>query len=161
MAPILVKVGGYRHRSKVAAFDFDWTLVKPKDHRRFPKDVEDWQWLRPNVPDVVRAWHEKGWSIVVFTNQTKEWKVEQITKAVESLGVPALIAIAMDKTEHKPSRAMWEAAMGDRKVAMDPSFFVGDALGRKGDWSDTDKLFADAVGIRAMGPEDAFALDRS
>ena len=30
MPPILVKIGKFRLRQKMAIFDYDWTLVKPK-----------------------------------------------------------------------------------------------------------------------------------
>lgn len=36
------------------------------------------------------------------------------------------------------------------------SFFVGDAAGRPGDHSDSDKAFADAIGIPFMTPEEVF-----
>jgi len=39
-----------RRRKANAIFDFDGTLVKPKEGRRFPKDEHDWQYLRPSVP---------------------------------------------------------------------------------------------------------------
>jgi Polynucleotide kinase 3 phosphatase len=41
-------------RTKFAIFDFDWTLVKPKAGRKFPTKADDWMYLRPSVPDVVR-----------------------------------------------------------------------------------------------------------
>ena len=76
------KLGGFRFRSKVAAFDFDWTLCRPASGATFPKDVADWTWLRPNVPDVVRDTYARGYCIVVFTNQTKAWKRDQIVAAL-------------------------------------------------------------------------------
>lgn len=158
MAPTLIKVGAYRHRGKIAAFDYDWTLVRPKEGRRFPKNVDDWQWLRDGVKEKLQEWYKRGWGIVVFTNQTKAWKVDQIRTAMGSVGIPMMVAIAMQKEEHKPSRAMWDAVMTSKKVDLEKSFFVGDALGRPGDWSDTDRLFADAIGIRAIDPEQAFPL---
>lgn len=160
MAPILLKIGGYRHRSKIAAFDYDWTLIKPRGGRRFPKDVDDWEWLRNGVKEKLQEWYGKGWGIVVFTNQSKPWKVDQIRKAMESVGVPLMVAIAMQKEEHKPSRAMWDAVVGGKKLDLAKSFFAGDALGRVSDWSNTDRLFAEAVGVRAVGPEEAFPVER-
>jgi len=158
MAPIIIKVKGYRHRSKIAAFDFDWTLVKPKEGRRFPKNVEDWQWLYPHIPNVLCDWYSKGWGIVIFTNQTKPWKLDQIKAALSNIDIPLLIVVAMDKTEHKPSRIMWDTVIGEKKVTVSSSFFVGDALGRPGDWSDTDKLFAETIGVSYEGPEEAFPV---
>lgn len=156
MAPILIKIGNYRHRKKIAAFDFDWTLVKPKDRRRFPKAVDDWQWLYGTVPDKIRECYEKGYGIVVFTNQSKEWKLDQIKQAMEAVKVPLMVAVAMDKAEYKPARDLWDAVVGTNSVAVEASFFVGDALGRPGDWAASDQQFADAIGIKAVAPEDFF-----
>ena len=50
-----------RHRSKVAIIDYDWTICKPKNNKTFPTDVDDWEWLRPSVPDVIKdLYHKKG-----------------------------------------------------------------------------------------------------
>lgn len=158
MPPTIHKLNGFRHRSKVAAFDFDWTLVHPKDGRKFPKDADDWEWLREIVPEIIKEQYKKGFCIIIFTNQTKAWKQEQIINALSTLGIPVLIAIAMDKAEHKPAKTLWETAVGKRKVNMAESFFVGDALGRPSDWSNTDLLFAQAIGIKAISPETMFPL---
>jgi hypothetical protein len=48
-----------KKRDAFAIFDFDWTIVKPKDARRFPKDKDDWQWLRPSVCAVVKRYYQK------------------------------------------------------------------------------------------------------
>lgn len=158
MSPVVLKLNGFRFRSKVVAFDFDWTLVRPQNGRKFPKDVSDWEWLRPNVPDVIKQYYKKGWCIVIFTNQSKEWKVEQVRVVLSSLNIPVLAAIAMDKAEHKPSTVMWTTVVGARKVKTAESFFVGDALGRVTDWANTDLLFAQAIGIPAKSPEAMFPL---
>ena len=36
---------------KIAGFDMDYTLIKPKSGKRFPIDYNDWEWLYPNVKD--------------------------------------------------------------------------------------------------------------
>ena len=152
----VIPINKPRFRKKLAMFDMDWTLVKPREGRRFPKDVEDWQWLRPNVPDVVHDYYNKGYSIVIFTNQTKPWKADQIHFALDQLKIPCTAVIAFDKSLHKPSRAMFDAFVNTR--AWDPanSFFVGDALGRAADFADSDKVFAQTIGVRVMSPEDVF-----
>jgi hypothetical protein len=42
----------------MAAFDYDWTLVNPKNANTFPKNVDDWEWIYPNVPDKLKKYHE-------------------------------------------------------------------------------------------------------
>ena len=163
-------IGNYRHRSKVAGFDFDWTIVRPKGNRtRFPKngDVNDWTWLRAGVVDTMRRWYDKGWCIVIFTNQKDGgWKIDRVRNAAKALGFPVLIVAAIAKEEYKPNPILWESMLtwkrtekqGKRTVDLANSFFVGDAMGRAGDWADSDKKFADAIGIKAIGPESAFPL---
>ena len=41
-------------------------------------------------------------------------------------------------------------------INKEESFFVGDALGRKSDFSDSDKVFAENIGIKWYSPEDIF-----
>lgn len=40
--PIIKKLNNYRFRQKMAIFDYDWTLVKPKSNGTFSKDENDW-----------------------------------------------------------------------------------------------------------------------
>ncbi len=34
---------------RFASFDYDWTMVKPKGKRKFPKDKGDWEFLFKSV----------------------------------------------------------------------------------------------------------------
>jgi bifunctional polynucleotide phosphatase/kinase len=158
MSPIIIKLGKFRQRKKIASFDYDWTLVKPASGGTFPKNVDDWEWLNDSVVPALKKLYEDGYAIVIFTNQTKEWKTKQIEIAMTSINIPALIAIAMNKAEHKPARILFDTAITwewDKRK----SFFVGDALGRKGDWNNTDRLFAENIGIKVRTPEEIFPFE--
>ena len=51
----------------------------------------------------------------------------------------------------KPETGTWDLLSrfnGDQSAAVPSSLFVGDAAGRPGDFSDSDKLFAAAVGLQ-------------
>uniref|UniRef100_A0A6C0IT37 Uncharacterized protein n=1 Tax=viral metagenome TaxID=1070528 RepID=A0A6C0IT37_9ZZZZ len=147
----------YTNTNKVASFDFDWTLVKPKDNRKFPKSVDDWQWLYPSVPYIIKQLYNDGHIIVIFTNQSKPWKKEQIINVCKTLDIPIYIAIAFDKTFYKPNVAIYEKV--EEKIGQIDkanSFFVGDALGRKDDFSNSDKIFAENIGLKCYSPEDLF-----
>lgn len=159
MAPVIIKLNKPRHRQKVAAFDYDWTLVRPKNNRRFPKDADDWQWFRQSVLHVLKRYYDEGYGIFVFTNQTKEWKKQHILNSLSTLNIPMTIVIAYDLAEHKPNPSMFHAAMDGKKFKPESSFFVGDALGRKGDFADTDRGFADNIGVKVLAPEDVFPLE--
>ena len=78
MAPSIFNINGAQMKAKIAAFDYDWTLVCPKEGKTFPKDVDDWTWLYPCIPDQLKRYNEEGYCVVIFTNQSKQWKVDQI-----------------------------------------------------------------------------------
>jgi DNA 3'-phosphatase len=51
----------------------------------------------------------------------------------------------------KPETGTWELLNrlnGDQSVAVPSSLFVGDAAGRPGDFSDSDQMFAAAIGLK-------------
>jgi bifunctional polynucleotide phosphatase/kinase len=147
-------------REKMFAVDYDWTLVNPKDGKTFPMNIDDWEWYSPSVPSTLKQRHLDGFMIVVFTNQSKPWKCEQITTVLQTLHIPVFICIATDKAEYKPSTIMYDKLCSSFKqnesILKDSSFFVGDALGRKSDFSDSDKVFADNIGITYLSPEKIF-----
>lgn len=141
--------------------DFDWTLVKPKNNKRFPKDINDWEWLYPSVPEKVKEYNTKNNIIIIFTNQTKDWKHEQIKLVARELQVPIFIMIATNKKAHKPNidfyNTFFELNEIDKKIFnLKKSLFIGDALGRKDDFSDSDKIFAENIGVKCISPEEAF-----
>lgn len=141
-------------RSKFAIFDFDWTIVKPKDGRKFPKDAGDWQYIRESVPTVIREF-AKDRQIVILTDQSKDWKINQIRAVVEDLGVVNTTIIGV-KTK-KPDNSLFRSVYPNIKP--EKAFYVGDAAGRKGDWADTDREFAKGLGCTFFTPEELFPLD--
>ena len=154
---ININLNGFRYRSKMAGFDYDHTLVKPKTKSTFSKDEDDWMWLRPSVPVMLKLLHEHGYAIVIFTNQSHDFKVDQIEKALRTLKLPVSIYVETEKEFKKPNPLMYEAYTKGRKlVNKEHSFYVGDALGRPGDFADSDKEFAVNSGIRYKSPEEMF-----
>ena len=140
---------------KVMAMDFDHTLVKPKENRVFPKDKDDWMWLRPNIPEIIREYFEKGFLLYIFTNQTKIWKLDMIYNAMSELNLPVKVVVGFGKTEFmKPNPELFWHVLRN----FDPeSFFVGDAAGGV-EWSDSDLKFAENIGITFKTPELIFPI---
>ena len=68
----------FRYRKKMMGLDFDHTIVKPKNNKTFPSNKDDWEWLRPNVPEIIRKYYKEGYAIVIFTNQFRKFKEQQI-----------------------------------------------------------------------------------
>ncbi|KAG0679830.1 hypothetical protein C6P42_005431 [Pichia californica] len=63
-------------------------------------------------------------------------------------------------TFRKPKTGMWKQLQQDLSstgtISLENSFFVGDAAGRKNDFSDSDLVFARALGLQHRVPEDFF-----
>jgi bifunctional polynucleotide phosphatase/kinase len=156
MAPTIYNLNKAQLKAKIAAFDYDHTLVCPKDGKTMPSNVEDWKWLYPNIPDELKRYNEEGFSVVVFTNQSKPWKVIQIQYVLQTLQIPVFIVVASDKCDYKPNPILYDVLVGSEKIDKTQSFFVGDALGGKGDWADSDKVFAQNIGFKCLSPEKMF-----
>jgi bifunctional polynucleotide phosphatase/kinase len=139
-----------QEKKPILAFDYDGTLVKPREGRPFPKDIDDWQWIRESVPTLLRE-KAQSYRIVVVTDQTKSWKIEQIRQVMEQLDIPVLVLIGM--TIHKPDTRFYNSILDSP-----PSMYIGDAGGRTTDWSDVDVQFAKALGVPFQVPEWMFPL---
>lgn len=158
MSPVIYNVNNAVHREKMAAFDYDWTLVSPKDGKTFPVNIDDWQLLYHTVPEKVKKYHENGYMIVIFTNQSKSWKHEQIKLVAKTFEIPIFIVIATEKSEYKPNTLLFNLLVGNNEIDKENSFFVGDAIGRKSDFSDSDRVFAENIGIPCYSPETVFDM---
>lgn len=156
MFPTVYNLRKALYRKKMAAFDYDWTLVCPKDGKTFPSNINDWEWLYPNIPNKIKEYYEDGYMIVIFTNQSKQWKHEQIKLVANTLEIPLYIVVATDRSQYKPNTIMFDHLIGEYEIDKELSFFVGDALGRKTDFANTDKLFAENIGVSCYSPEDVF-----
>jgi len=156
MAPTIFNLNNAIHKEKMAGFDYDWTLVKPKDGKLFPDDIDDWMWLHPNIPEKIRKYYDDGYMIVIFTTQARLWKHDQIKIVAEILNIPIFIVIATDAVVCKPNISFFNSLVENNKINKEESFFVGDALGRKDDFADFDKGFAENIGIAWHSPESIF-----
>lgn len=156
MPPIIYNINNAVIREKMIAFDYDWTIVCPTNGKTFPSSVSDWQWLYPTIPEKIKRYYNDGYMIVIFTNQSKTWKCEQIQHVAELLETPIFVIIATEKCDYKPNQVLFNVLCDPAIINKEVSFFVGDALGRKTDFSDSDKQFANAIGIPCFSPESVF-----
>ena len=157
MPPTIMNLNGAKQREKMVGFDYDWTLVNPKDGKTFPSDLDDWQWLYPTVPEKIIQYYEDGYMIVIFTNQSKKWKCDQIEMVMKTLEIPLFVVIATEKSDYKPNTILFDSSFVKEGIDKKQSFYVGDALGRKYDFSDSDRVFAENIGIQCHSPEEIFA----
>jgi bifunctional polynucleotide phosphatase/kinase len=164
------------------AFDVDHTIVKPSSGYRHPRDEHDWEWWHADVPKRLRRLvRNEGKKLVFFSNQAdllgekRRQFQAKLDAIIEALGVPVQVFVATTKDVYrKPSGQMWHAmckhfngkGKQQPKVALGRCMFVGDAAGRpagwdgnantKKDFADSDRLFAECVGIPFATPDEFF-----
>jgi len=146
----------YTTSNPLSIWDFDGTIVKAKDGRPFPKNRTDWEFTRPSVPAILTKCAETH-HLVIVTDQSKPWKVDQIHDVMRDLRLDPSIVIGVKKEHQKPATTLFDTLFPtfDKSRAT----YVGDAAGRKGDWSDCDKVFAEKLGVRFQVPEQVFPLE--
>ncbi|SNX85434.1 related to bifunctional polynucleotide phosphatase/kinase [Melanopsichium pennsylvanicum] len=163
--------------SKVAFYDLDGTLVRPKNGKTFPSKTDEYDFsflfptLNPSIVTRLRSQHDDGHAIVVITNQKQTqysgknglatWK-KKMGHIAAALDVPLRVFAALgDDKYRKPRLGMWdEFNKSNLGVEVDraASFFVGDAAGRERsrDHQDTDLKWALNAGISFLTPEEYF-----
>ncbi|KIM49030.1 hypothetical protein M413DRAFT_438191 [Hebeloma cylindrosporum] len=159
--------------TKVAALDLDGTVIKSEFNSKSSNGKPTWEWWRSSVPAKLKELHQSGYSLVLISNQgikpaaLKTWKekIPLIGQALKDVPFHIFAAIAKDQYR-KPMPGMWselERLFEEDGVKIDKStsFFVGDAAGRqytkgKGDFSSTDRKWAQNIGITFYTPEEYF-----
>mmetsp|Transcript_34404 Transcript_34404/g.58284 ORF Transcript_34404/g.58284 Transcript_34404/m.58284 type:complete len:1120 (-) Transcript_34404:101-3460(-) len=172
-------------QSKIAGFDFDGTLVHARGGSSMALQKSDYIFPTNVVIQKIRRLFADGYGIVIFTNQngikgahqgkrasTVKWAIEQTIRRLE-VPVDVFMATQKDSFRKGIGTRMWQKMkdimekrrdkLGD-DVAHQPqilldkslSLFVGDAAGRRQDHSDSDRKFAESVGIKFLTPEECF-----
>jgi len=157
--------------TNIAAFDLDYTLIKPKSGNKFPKNKDDWMFINDKIKLYLNALNTNNYSIVIFTNQKgiSRGKLsisdfyEKITKIQDDIGFEINTFISTkDDMYRKPMTCMWDFMINKMEVEVDykNSFYVGDAAGRvykkRKDHSSDDLFFANNVNVQFFTPEKFF-----
>lgn len=158
---IIKKININKNAKYLACFDLDGTIIKTKSGKIFPENENDWEFCK-NVIEKLKM-ISKTHQVVIFTNQyglslgivklgNFAFKLEKISK---QLDISLLWMISTKKDNYrKPNIGMWEMVkkiLPNAKKEL--SFYVGDAAGRENDFSDSDKEFANNIGILFYLPE--------
>lgn len=167
-------MGGGKPSIKIAAFDFDGTLVDTKSGKTFPINAHDWKLKNNSLPGKIkRLVNDEGYRFVVISNQkgisTKQVPLQEVQQRFEecldSIGVPCVVLIAAhDDIYRKPRTGLlsiFTSECNDEEdIDKNNSFYVGDAAGRKSqirgvksDHSAGDILFAFNAGLPFLTPE--------
>lgn len=136
-----------------AIFDFDHTIVRPKNGKPFPTNKNDWEYNRKSVPEKLRD-VSKTHQMVIVTDQSKKFKIEMINDVVKDLRINFNILIGLEKEYKKPDNRYFLKCFPEFKPK-DDDFFIGDAAGRKEDWSSVDINFAKNIGVKFI-PTDLY-----
>lgn len=147
---------------KIAAFDLDHTLLKPASGAKFAKNKDDAELVFPEIEDKLNELMDDGYKIVIFSNQKALGGLIQLSDLYHKIDTflprgntyDVYIASKSD-TYRKPHTGLLDAFMDDNGAVTD-IFYVGDAAGRKGDFSDSDRKFAHNCGIDFYTPEEFF-----
>lgn len=165
----------------IAGFDLDYTIIKPKSNRKFPKDEFDWKLLFGKVTKKKLINISKTHRIVIFTNQkgiskgklTVNEFLNKIDLIKNELGIDFDILISTKSDFYrKPLTGMWNfyKKFRNNKIIKKNSFYVGDAAGRifseklsnskfRKDHSSDDKYFAYNIKLKFFTPEEFFEID--
>ena len=168
---LIFKITKLLPKSKLAMFDLDSTLILPTGFGNSARNKDEYILFNDKVIEKIRELHKKRFTIIIFSNQNSiksalqgkaaTSKKELIDDLLKKIKVPVNVFMATKKDNfRKPEKGMFdfyvENFSENVKVNLKGSFFVGDALGREGDFSDSDKLFAKNIGVKYFSPEEFF-----
>jgi bifunctional polynucleotide phosphatase/kinase len=146
---------------KIASFDLDDTLIKPKSGKKFAIDENDWTYKYENVKNVLNNYNNRNYCIIIISNQKnlKDKKLEQwiikIKNIIKDLNIPIKVyASILDNIYRKPNVGFFDLI--NLKKYNKKTFYCGDAIGRETDHSDTDLKFALNLNINFYTPEYIF-----
>lgn len=152
---------------KMASFDLDHTLIRPKSGNVFPKNLNDWEFMPFQTIKTKLEKLSLDHLFVIFSNQKRTFHqkysddefLKKIDKIHSKLGIDFIFIAALeDDNYRKPRIGMYEHLIEKESLQInkEDSFFVGDMAGRKNDKYDTDLKFAKNIGIKFMTPEEYF-----
>jgi bifunctional polynucleotide phosphatase/kinase len=153
----------FKLTNKVAAFDLDGTLITTKSKKKFPQDQNDWIWNYPNVSNELQDLAKNGFCVIIVSNQggikttqakADEW-MEKLSNIVKACNIEMKIMCSVSKNKYRKPNDTFVKEFFPSKMYKD-SFYCGDAVGRDGDFSDTDYKFAINARINFKTPENIF-----
>jgi DNA 3'-phosphatase len=142
---------------KVIFADLDHTLITPKGKHVFPKSIDDWKWKNDAVVPKLKDMYDKGYEIVIVSNQKKMTGDEVKTKATmiyKDLKIPfVFISGHSDIYYRKPQLGLWEVLIeyifkDIKYIDIPASVFIGD--------SEADLYFARNTNIKFIHTDTYF-----
>ncbi|KAK8039002.1 polynucleotide kinase 3 phosphatase [Apiospora rasikravindrae] len=166
-------------RTKIAAFDFDSTLITTASGKKFGDDPNDWKWWDPTVPTKLQHMYAENYRIIILSNQAgltlhrdpkakgpkNLGRVENFKQkcnaVLAQLDIPISVYAATGHDIYrKPRIGMWKELCKDydikeAEIDRENSLFVGDAGGR------TAQLKQNSNSFKAVAAKDFSCSDRN
>ena len=137
-------------------FDLDHTLIKPKSGNVYPKDNDDWVWWNDMVPLKLLELSRAGYKIIIVSNQSKKKAKDVLEKIIvifSNIEISVIAYVCYGDEYRKPcTRVIRESELEIKNIEL----FCGDAVGREGDFSDSDARFAYNLRIPITTPDEYF-----
>lgn len=158
---------------KLLLLDLDGTLIETVTGHTFPKGCWDMK-FKEGILDAIKNYNPSG--VFICSNQggiaksfVNEFgfiaKSVYIRECIQEYTGISLVDYAYctntekDNEDRKPNIGMFKKACAFFNVHTPQSYLmVGDASGKPGNFSDSDKVFADNAGCKYMDVEDFIAL---
>ena len=163
----------YKNIKSVYLFDLDYTLIKTKSGKKFPIDKTDWELLYSNIPTKLS---ELSNSLIgIISNQKglknqnliSDW-IDKIINISKIIKLDFVFASISDDQYRKPMCGSWKYIQEqfinicwEKLVISNKIYYIGDAFGRKNDFSDTDIKFAINCKLKFKTPEVFFSIDKN
>ena len=162
---------------KIILFDLDNTLIKTKSKKVFPINKHDWEFLVPTVPEIINKDVQNNKTICgIISNQKglksdfmiKEW-IDKIKAIGQQLTFHFVFVSLKDDRFRKPLPASWDYIKTNLLDSINLNnlesknkiYYIGDACGRPGDFSDTDIKYSINCGFRFKTPEMFFKFNQN
>ncbi len=159
--------------NQIYIFDLDYTLIKTKSGKKFPINKNDWVILYPNISLIINKL--ENCLIGIISNQkglkTQEQKndwIEKLENIAKIIKIDFIFCSTQDDRYRKPLPGSieiikeqfinidWKEIQTKNKI-----YYIGDAFGRKNDFSDTDIKFAINCGFKYKTTEIFFKIKNS
>lgn len=149
---------------KVLFADLDGTLIKTRSGKVFPVDKDDWiipsyviRSIRKYAPDyllIVTNQGGIGHGIVKEDDFKEKIKniISEFKESLPSIKYDYIYCVSNDKedTMRKPNPGMVDCFIDQYKLDREDCLMIGDASGKEGDFSDSDKKCAENAEIHYM-----------
>lgn len=163
--------------SKIYFFDIDYTIIKTKSGKVFPVNKFDWTWLNNNIPTILCNISSNN--LIGFISNQKGLKTKQsiddwiykmndiISKINKKSIIHLIFASIKDDGYRKPMIKSWNFIKDklfkfkiDELQKNNKIYYIGDALGRETDHSDTDIKYAINCKFKIKSPESFFKFNK-